>query len=774
MMAEGTPFVSRTKPKEEPTLAGTPFASRGRQQEKQTTAPDPDVIPKIGNLSPELDAKARAQAKQMASEMVTPDPNRPQTLEPEFKSRGMADVALAADSAGLGLPQKVSGLIGGAKSALGFGEGEGFSEGREYGEVVHEYFLEEARRASHFGRASELAGSLMTPPILKGGKFLQVVGDAAISSGIETAARQTPSEFDASQIAAGTAVGGATAGALDAVGRGIVHGLDKPEKGLTPRQIKGKQIQEVAESARESFDVPGDRAGINVKGAEFRDSVSKETDRLKSSGKNKINTNIEAQNFEIGTPRPFGRTQEQITEDMAKWQRELGPDKTMELTNTIGEIQESLSEIFTREASGASRKEERELIVETLSDEFPDMAADVKKWAGFMDELDDAGEAAANAITSINPKGQLNMSIRGKNYEAVAAARARATGQEELPVTVNPEATPGAWRLREILSEDSGVDTNITLKYWDDLQHRIQGLKRQAEKAGNGPDKRAIEDMEIALHDTVNSMIAREDFVGDKARWTEYNIGKGLTGQAKAIRENKVLARMMDEGDTGSNIAQQFFKVTNAKQGSRAAKDVAALAKNLGEDSPALASLRAGILAETFAEGRPSEILKRVEFLTSDPDLISMFPPEVADQLTELATQLHTIDTSNVSKAADVAADYLGPALEFMAHKVAGARGASMVRQTGKLTGPLSAAGGTQMLTGSPLMAGTAFVGSVALQQLAREPVRRAIGGTARATARGVGRDQAGVEMHRDRVDQYIPEGQMLQDAYRRVLGGPQ
>ena len=710
----------------------------------------------FGSLSPEDDQAARDKASKFATwkwdeqnileKGIEKIPNK----AVRSVAQGAYDVAdtvlpfgspgeyIMQDSQAIGIPQKMSG-------ALSWMAGNGF----EQGEAEHHYRLEEAKKRAAMPGAAALAGSVMTPIPNKGGILANVLEGSATAA-VEAAARQPATQQDPAQTAKQAAIAGTITGGLHGFGRVLGSGADTPAT-TDPKKLKGRSMEHVRDQAVDAMGISRDSTAA---GTEFSGQIRYEMDQLKKSAKAHVNKPIEADDFNLvkETSTPISQSKQALDEAYQDFGKKLGKDKVTELHNTISEFED----ILRRESGETfSTAAEREEILELMTEEFPDLADSTRRWKELMDASDALGavssDAAVNATESVSTRMQLANSLRGENYRKIRLRRA-----DESPIPISSDGTPNAFEFRKWLTEEGHKLTeNFTIKDWNDLRTRMNGRITSARNSGNTPDERAMQDMKTAVEETVNGMVARGEFTGDLKQWLDYNVGLGEFERIAKMKGSTQLNKLLGEYPVpGSLVADTIFRMDNPRQTAQALNNVRDIAKTLGEDSEALTSLRAGLLAKTFAEDSPAAVYKRVRSLTDDvPLLEELFPAEVADELKNIRVALDNIDMSSIQS--NNLRDRIGPMIEDLAHWFGGRAASSTVRGTAKLTGPLSAATGAgAALSGAGpmgILAATAPV--VFLEQLAKKPVRRVLDKSLQATAAGVGRHAAESETVNNAVD---------------------
>ena len=386
-------------------------------------------------------------------------------------------------------------------------------------------------------------------------------------------------------------------------------------------------------------------------------------------------------------------------------------------------------------------------------------------------ELDRAA-SKATAAGSGQPAMRLQYTLRGPEYQNLRKVK----GGDTIPIT--KEGTPSAFELRSKVDElaTSAGDT-MSIKDVDVLRTQIRGLRS---RAANATDEAALNDMEEVLEASIQRMVDEGYLVGDPNSWSLYKEGRKLISDRKNLTDSTRLNNILkDESIPGSSIANEFFKLQTPAQRKRAAKAIADVAKSLGKGSESYASLQAGMLTELFSSTDPKVLLRNMKLFEEDPELISqLFSPQVSNKLTELAVSLENMDLS-VPRNANRISEQVTAVIDFAAQSVAGntklGRGLAGLANAGRRPSVgMSIATGAS--TGSPVAAGAALVGTEILAQLAKAPVRAAIGKAAQATAIGAAR-QTAVEQDSSKRSQgnmqpYIPDEQIIQDTLPNVLEG--
>lgn len=363
-------------------------------------------------------------------------------------------------------------------------------------------------------------------------------------------------------------------------------------------------------------------------------------------------------------------------------------------------------------------------------------------------------------VRDFKPGRQMQQAVSDQNYARIR----NETGRQAIPIT--PQGTPAAHNLRETVINEYGNLEELSLKQWDQLRTRIRGLKNTA---ANETDRAAVEDLEEALEGTIQDMVTKGTLTGDAANWSLYNQGRKEVAKAFNLQEGRALREVLkDESVPGSAIADQFFRLDSPPKRKKAARMVADLAGNLGEDSEALTILRAGMLSKMFESNDPKTILRNVKVFTDDPELIGkLFDPKTADKLTELAVSLENLKVPDVSTRQG--RDVVGPIINdlaqtFLGQNKLGRAVGGVGRAAARPSTGLSIATGAA--TGSPMAAAGVFAATEALTSLAKKPVRVGIANAAQTVAPAAGRETTQSEG----VQDYMEDEQIIQGVLPRIL----
>ena len=362
-------------------------------------------------------------------------------------------------------------------------------------------------------------------------------------------------------------------------------------------------------------------------------------------------------------------------------------------------------------------------------------------------------------VTDIRPGRSFQKAVGDGPNSAYNRIR---TAQDLDPIPISPEGTPAAYRLREIIDETAENDT-FTLRDIDQLRTKIRGLRSTAI---NATDRGAVDDMEAALEETIEGLVASGKFRGDISDWSLYKQGRKELGKVLEAKDSTALKKLLnDETIPGSTIADTFMRIDTPAKRAKASRMISDVSKTLGEDSEALTSLRAGMLSKIFESDDPRVLYKNLKVFQDDPELISnIFDPATANKLTELAISMDNMNLSELSPART--RDLVGPLLNHVANTLGSSRVSRLASAAARPSAGMSIATGAA--TGSPV-AGLAAGGVVeALHQLSRKPVRRVLGSAAMASAPGAAREMAVDE----RIPQYITDEQAIQNALPDILQG--
>lgn len=251
---------------------------------------------------------------------------------------------------------------------------------------------------------------------------------------------------------------------------------------------------------------------------------------------------------------------------------------------------------------------------------------------------DAAYEAAANknATIAIDEVGQLGQRV----------LRTLADEGINLDTYGNYPGAQSAMNLLRRVSGFEGAPADGAV-----VAQSLQGLE-QARKAllkvkpANAEDYRAIRAIRDSFDGWLDEAIDQKLFSGDASALDDLKQARGLWSQYKGLTNGKkgdalpIIAKMMEEGRTGEEVANWLLGASSAGQAGRAARVAVEIKKALGADSQEWQILRqmAWQKATNPTRGTGNQALsKSVAEFTSNPLARQLFTPEEIGQMRRFA-----------------------------------------------------------------------------------------------------------------------------------------
>ncbi len=343
-------------------------------------------------------------------------------------------------------------------------------------------------------------------------------------------------------------------------------------------------------------------------------------------------------------------------------------------------------------------------------------------------------EVTGKAVdTTFEPSAILTRSL-----DTLYGTRRNEAGKEAIKIS--QMGTPSAYRYAERIREFAQTRRKeITIKDIDNLRTEARGLSPT-----NSTDAAAIADLNQMLDDFLDTGLMLDAFKGDAGMVSMYRKGRREIALAMELGETPGLKKALENNTLpGSVLADEIMTLSSKGGKEKAAQAVQSIRDTVGEESDSMARLRAGFLVDLLQPDSPEKMHKRIsDFVHENPALIQhLFNPDQSQKLMELAVGLENIKDTR----------YMDPALnsDIFGALIASVTGSSKVgqilaAQTNARRGAAAGVGlGSITGSGAPVGAITGAAAGLALDMLAKTPVRVAVGASMQHGAFAAGRSAA-------------------------------